>query len=403
MIKKLIFSILIIPSSLWAIYAPVPLEEEQNWTVHLVTKFEYDTNVLGSDNNEIDSWVWSFDPKISLNIPVTEQTKLTGWYQLNYKNYEDRGDNADETLLNHTIVAKVMHLFTPNVKLVLSEQFSSIDSPESTEFFNFKADQSYNLNDFNIILEQAIFEKSKLNFFYNNRDYDYKKKNLARTNNRNEHNFHISYFYKYQPELALFFQYRLNDTNYEMKKEISSGGESVNKNNESNYFIVGSEWQANTNTKVTSEFGIQNRNNREQKDEDSLYAKINIRHNYAQNSFIESTFKHEKRDSNSPTIYTDELVSSLNVKTVHNISDALIASAGFTFEDSTEEARQKGVRDRESESTRGGLALIWRPVILWEFNVNYDYDLTTFNKAFEESDERRHRFGITANHKFGID
>ena len=74
---------LLISPLLFGVYAPIP-EQEQGTplTISLQAGGFYDSNIFGDFANEIDSGVISFAPQFKYNASLSEQTFLSGLYNL---------------------------------------------------------------------------------------------------------------------------------------------------------------------------------------------------------------------------------------------------------------------------------------------------------------------------------
>ena len=67
----------------WGVYAPIPSQETGSvLTVSVEGGVHFDSNILGTPDNEIDSMVFTVSPQIKYNVSLAEQSFLTAHYKL---------------------------------------------------------------------------------------------------------------------------------------------------------------------------------------------------------------------------------------------------------------------------------------------------------------------------------
>ena len=313
---------LLISPLLFGVYAPIP-EQEQGTplTISLKAGGFYDTNIFGNFTNEIDSGAISFAPQFKYNASLSEQTFLSGLYNLEIISYDNRP--TDDLLFNNVLGLNVYHSFAPNINFQISENLSFIDNPESLLVGVLQSNQSYNHNLFNVSLGVDLSEKLGAVFKFRNTDFGYDDRNLGSLLDRNEHLLGIEGDFNLSPIMTVVGEFRYQDINYDQN--------GFDKNSDSVFFLTGLNYKPDEKLDVRVRGGVEDRNRESSTDNATFYGEFTTFYRYQEESFISAGVTYDIRETSNPLNFTDDEVLSVFFNAQHALSGALTASGSVLY------------------------------------------------------------------------
>ncbi len=151
------------------------------WTVSASARGFYDSNYATLPNHRRDgSFGYSVNPSFGINVPL-DQTSLSLSYTYGYKYFEGRAKNHVDQ--SHQIQANMLHNFTENTRLSVSESFvvaqepNIIDEGQPTQYFRTVGDNLRNTG--KISVTHDFSEQVGVELGYSNTFYDYEEENGA--------------------------------------------------------------------------------------------------------------------------------------------------------------------------------------------------------------------------------
>ena len=251
----------------WGVYAPIPSQETGSvLTVSVEGGVHFDSNILGTPDNEIDSMVFTVSPQIKYNVSLAEQSFLTAHYKLGGFFYEQRP--SDDTLFNHELYGKLSHTFSPSTFLDISESFSIIDNPESFLDGLLQTNQSFNQNIFNIRFRAEVTEALSLTAKYRNTNFSYDDASIAESLDRNDHLLGLEAGWKLLPDTSVVVEYRYEDLGYDADGNL--------KDSDSSFFLFGADYQPSPTFLTNGRFGVQDRNRSIGTSNTNFYAEFTV-------------------------------------------------------------------------------------------------------------------------------
>ncbi|NBR59374.1 MAG: hypothetical protein EBT89_09495, partial [Opitutaceae bacterium] len=106
----------LMPSLVWAVYAPIPEQEQgKALTYRLGSAIYQDSNIFGGATGEISSLVYNLNGALSYNGSLSDQTFASAAYELNNDHVVDRP--GKQNLTSHILNARLAHAFSPATSL----------------------------------------------------------------------------------------------------------------------------------------------------------------------------------------------------------------------------------------------------------------------------------------------
>ena len=389
--RYLLFSLAsLLPSAGWAVYAPIPEEDQgKAFVTRLSGGIYHDTNIFGGATDEISSVVYRVSPSLSFNSSVTDQTFLSAGYILTYDHVVDRPQNTD--LTSHTASLRIAHAFSDATTIDFNEQFMVAQNPESLlAGIPLNTDQSFDNNQFDATFEHALTDRMGMTVKGRSMYYAFDLPALADALDRHELLLGISANYSVSPATKISGEYRYLDVGY------YNGGSLKNK--ESHYVLGGFDYAPSENLAIMARAGWEMRSRSGAPDEDSPYAEVTARYSYGENSFFSAGYVLGIEEVSNVAVYTDIEVNRVFASVQHAFSPLLIGSAFYSVEPSTLRGRSGLSPDQDETTQRFGGALTYRPRRAWAVAATLDIDSTDSDDATR--DLSRTRIGIDVRYSF---
>ncbi len=378
-------------STLFGVYAPIP-EQEQGKAVVLSMEsgFHYDSNVLGSPVNEVDSSVFTVSPGIKYNASLEEQSFFEASYKLNALLYSDRP--TEDKLYNHFFNVRFRHTFSPALILEVSDSLSFIDSPESFLLgLPLQTNQSNDINQFDISLAAELSKRTNMVLKYRNMNFAYDDAQVAPVLDRNDNLFGLQFGYDWTPEASMVFEYRFQDRAY--------GSNSALKDSDSNFFLFGIDWVPSPAFQLNGRLGVDDRQQEIGTGDTNFYGQLTGIYEYNSDSFLAFSVTYETLETSSPIQFSGEETLSFLFNVQHALTSKIFL-AGSIYYDSADLVAQAATASINDNTVRLGLSAIYQPTRNWSVIFSYDFDDTGSDDNFRT--ETRSRVGISARYTFGL-
>lgn len=389
-LPRLAVSAVLLPTVAWAVYAPVPEQDQgKALTFRLGASVYYDSNIFGAPTGKVDSMVYNVSPEVSFNGSLTDQTFLSLGYLLSIDQMVDRP--GDQSLLNHTFTGRVAHEFSKSTNLDLNELYAISENPASLlAGIPLNTDQSFKRNQIDARFTTAVGAKTTLVIKYRNLDFAYDAAGLAAQLDRNEHLTGLEAAIALLPETKLVGEYRYQDVNYDVAAAF--------KNKTSHFFLAGFDHRPGEQTLLGARVGFESRTRRGAGNSTAPYVELTARREYREGSYVSAGYTLSFEEASDVVQFLDTQTNRFFLNFQHHLSALVTASGSVTYEPSRLQGRG-GVRsDIDEDTTRLGLGLTWLPNKNWMVNANYDYDRVASNLA--NRDQSRNRVGLTARVTF---
>jgi hypothetical protein len=384
------FTLLLAPVALIGVYAPVPQPEQGSAvTVSLIGGVHYDTNVLGSPTDEIESAVYLLNPRIMVGQGTDSQTSFTGYYDLKAFFYSDRP--TQDSLYNHEVNGTLNHQFSEAARLLVSDTYYVIDDPESIDAGILQTDQSLDRNRFNARLRFDASEQVNVVLKYRNNNLGYDNSDLAVLLDRNESRAGFELGYQMQPNARLVFEYRYQQIQYDVSATL--------KDSESSFFLGGFDWDPSPKTKISTRFGLEDRDRSVSTDDSSANATVMVLHKYDNRSFFSLGVSYDIQETTNPVNYSDEEVLAFFANIQHALSGSVYLGASVYYDD-VELRPQAATTKINYNALRIGFNLTYEPRPSWSVIFSLDYDDVSSSDIFRVQD--RLRIGVSARYSFGL-
>lgn len=385
----LLLGVVALVHPLWAVYAPIPEQEQgKQFSVLVRAGISQDSNIFGSASNEIESVVYNFSPTLSVNSSLTDQTFFTGSYTLSLDHFTDRP--GDKTLDSHTLVARLAHAFSADSNIDLTNTFNATRNPESTlAGVPINTDQSFKRNQFDGRFISKIGQKMDGVVKFRTVNYSYDNASLAANIDRTENLYGLELGHQVLPEIRLSGEYRHQTISYD-----SAAG---TKDKTSDFVIGGLDYDVATKTSITGRLGYEWRDRASEKSSSAPYVELSARYAYAEKSYLASGYIYTFEETSNTALYNDTKVSRFFVNVQHAVSALIVASGSFNYEPSTLQGR-RGVTDVDETTTRFGLALTYLFSQNWTFSGTFDHDKVKSDDPARSMN--RDRFGINVAFSF---
>ena len=387
---SILSSLLLLPVSLYGIYAPVPAPEQGSAvTVSLIGGVHWDTNVLGTPDSEIESAVYYASSRIMVGQGTDTQTTFTGYYDLKAFFYSDRP--TENSLYNHEFIGTLNHEFSEAAQIFVSDTYSIIDDPESIDVGILQTNQSHNQNRFNTRFRYDASEQLNVVLKFRNIDFSYDNSDVSEILDRNETRAGAEIGYQVQPTARVVAEYRYQSVNY--------GSAAVLKDSSSSFFLGGLDWDPDPKTKVNARFGLEDRDRSASSGVSSMYATVAVLHKYADRSYLSVGASFNIQETTNPVEYSDEEVLGFFVNAQHAVSGTLFIGGSVFYDNS--DLRPRGANASITDGgLRLGLNMTYEPRPNWSAIFSLDYDDVSSDDP--KRSQQRFRVGISARYTFGL-
>ncbi|MDD3180318.1 MAG: outer membrane beta-barrel protein [Opitutaceae bacterium] len=390
--KKLltfVFAALFLPSLVWAVYAPVPDQEQgKALSFRISAASYYDTNLFGAASGAIDSMVYNVTPSVSFNGSVTDQTFVSAGYDLSLDHMPDRP--SDHTLVSQTLNARLAHAFTQQTNVDLTDMFQIAKNPQSLlAGIPLNTDQSFKRNEFSGRFATALNAKTGVLLKYRNVIFDYDNAALGHSLNRMEHLTGVEFSYAFMPETKLAGEYRYQAIAYDHASD--------QKDKRSHFLLGGVDHALGENITLSGRAGAEDRRRESERSTTSPYAELTANYRYAVNSFVTGGYTYSIDESSDTVRFTDSKANRFFVNVQHALTALVSASGSFTYEAAQLQGR-RGVNNVAEDTIRAGAALTWTPTKNWAVSATYDYDHTSSDDSSRRL--KRNRVGGSMRYSF---
>ncbi|HTX64978.1 MAG TPA: hypothetical protein VMD31_04350 [Opitutaceae bacterium] len=374
---------LFLPALAWAVYAPIPEQEQgKALTATVDANVYHDSNIFGSATNTIDSWVYSLAPKLAFNASVDPQTFLSASYQISFDDFENRP--TDKLLISHDLSLRVAHKFTDVTNIDLTEAFQIEHNPQSLlQGVPLNADQSFKRNEFDSRLPTGLGQKTSLVFKYRNVYFNYDDPGLSRDLDRMEHLAGLELNDKFLPDTTLVGEYRYQAIDYYHVGTF--------KDKKSNFFLGGVDYVVGKQLTLSGRAGVESREREGSSNITAPSVELTGQYNYTENSFVTAGYTYSLEETDNPTAFNDTKTNRLFVNVQQALTGMVVASGSLTVEPSVLQGRG-GQTNVNETATRFGLALTYVARKNLTFSATYDYDKVNSDAAERRQD--RSRFGL---------
>lgn len=379
----------VIPSLVWAVYAPIPEQEQgKALTVRVGGSVYHDSNIFGSATNEIDSMVYNANAKLSYNGSLSDQTFATAFYEINSDLVVDRP--GDESLLGHSLSGRLAHSFSADSTVDVTALYNITENPESLlAGIPVSTDQSFKRAQLDGRFSTAVGPKTGLAAKYRFVDFAYDDAALGASLDRSENLLGLEGSFALLPETKLVGEYRFQSIGYDTAGNL--------KDKVSNFFMAGADYNPSKELLLSGRVGVEDRQRDSAPDETSPYVELSGRYTYAQDSFISGGYVYTMEESSDVARFLDSKVSRFFTNVQHRLTGTVSASGSLTYTPSQLQGRGTQ-RDVDEDTTRFGLSLFWQPNKNLMVAANYDVDEVNSDDAFR--DQSRSRLGVSAHFTF---
>src|SRR4051812_19262670 len=109
--RALIVSGLLSALPVWAVYAPIPEQDQgKDLTVSVKAGVSYDSNLFGAPTGEIGSTIFELAPRVAYNVSLTDQTFFSAGYGLTLSQFDNRP--GEKLLDSHDLTVRIAHAFS---------------------------------------------------------------------------------------------------------------------------------------------------------------------------------------------------------------------------------------------------------------------------------------------------
>lgn len=366
LVPALLASVVIGGVSARAVYAPIPeLQQGKALSVNAGGGVGYDTNLFGARADEIASTVYSAYAEIIFNASVTDQTFASGSYRPSLDYMEKRP--GEKSIDSHRLNGRVAHSFSPDTSIDVTDSFEIQSNPESLlAGLPVNTDQSYQRNQFDARFSTAVTPKGTLIAKARHVSFAYDNATLATAIDRAEALVGLEGTFLWLPEIKLASEYRHQFIRYD-----ANGGQ---KDKDSDYFLVGSDYTLAKKITATGRLGLENRERDGGGNSTAPYVELSSRYDLGTNSFVSAGYVYTLEETSNVALYTDIQVHRLFVNAQKTLSPSVVASGSATYEPSSLQGRRGQSTDRDETTVRLGAALTYLASKNWSATVSYDFD-----------------------------
>ena len=363
--RALMFGGLLAASRVWAVYAPIPEQEQgKDLTFSVRGGISYDSNIFGAATDERDSMIFTVAPRAIYNLSLTSQTFFSASYGATLDYFEDRP--GDKLLDSHDASVRLAHAFSKATIIDLNDIFTVSRNPESLlPGQTLNTNQSFTRNQLDGRFVTPITPKFGATLKARSIYYDYHDSLLGRSLDRIENLYGISGDYAILPELRGVAEFRHQDVFYRRQGDL--------KNKNSNYLMGGVDYDVARKMSVSGRLGAEWRERKNDDDTTAPYAEVSGRYNYTEKSFLTGGYAYTLEETSDPERFTDTRLHRIFANVQHSVTPLIVASGSLTYEPAKLQGR-RGNPDISETTWRGGAALSYLPTKNWTLSAGYDYD-----------------------------
>ncbi len=383
--RRLLAAGLLAATPVWAVYAPIPEQEQgKELTLTLRGGISHDSNIFGAPSNPISSMVYEFAPKVAYNAALTPQAVFSATYALRLDYFENRP--GEKSLDSHDFMAKLDHAFSPVTALHVTEDYAIERNPQSLlSGVTVNTDQSYKRNvlDARFITSVAprVSTMAKVQLV----NYSYDNPTLAFQLDHDEQLFGLSVGYDTRPDLKAVVEYRHSDVLYDQL-----GGQ---KDKHSDFLLTGLDYEVAKKITASARLGYEWRQREGQADADAPYVEVDVKYNYAEQSYVTTGYIYTYEETSDLFRYNDSQVNRFYVSVQHAFTPFIVGSTSVTYAPAELQGRS-GLPNVSETTTRLGFALTYIPTKNWEVTASYDYD--NIDSGDPGRQQHRERGGVSA-------
>lgn len=220
-------------------------------------------------------------------------------------------------------------------------------------------------------------------------NYSYDNATLAFQLDHAENLYGLAVSYDTRPDLKAVAEYRHTDVRHDQL-----GGQ---KNKHSDFLLGGLDYAVAKTITASTRLGYDWRKRDGQANANDPYVEVDVKYNYAEQSFISAGYVFTFEENSDQLRYTDTQVNRFYLNLQHAITARIVASGSLTYEPSTLQGRS-GLPDVAETTTRVGFALTYLPVHNWRITASFDYD--SIDSDDPSRGQNRERVGLSATYAF---
>lgn len=379
----------ILPVSVFAVYAPIPEQEQgKALSFRIGTSVYHDSNIFGAPTGEIESMVYNLSGRLAYNSSVTDQTFVAASYELSLDHIKDRP--GDENLASHIFSARLAHAFSDSTNIDFNEVYQISKNPQSLlAGVPLHTEQSLKRNQFDARFVTMLGQRTGLVLKYRNLDFNYDDATLSTQLDRMENLAGFEVRFSYLPETKLVAEYRYQDIAYDNVAAL--------KDKRSHFLLAGADYNPGRDLLLSARAGGEDRSRSGAPDTSSPYLELSARYTYNEGSFFSGGFIHTIEEPSDTVNFFDTRVNRFFVNLQHRLSPLVTASGSFTYEPSELQGRTP-FPDVDEKTVRAGAGLSWLPNRNWIVSATVDVDHVNSDLASRE--QKRTRFGVSARFSF---
>ncbi len=383
------FAALLAPSLAFAIYAPIPEQEQgKALTYRLGASVYHDSNIFGAATGERDSMVYNFTGTISFNGSIDDQTFASASYTLSNDHVADRP--GKKNLTSHSLSGRLAHSFSPSSSIDVSAGYDIEKNPESLLAGQpLNTDQSFDRAELDARYTTAVGQKVGVVTKYRLLNYAYDNPSLSNQLDRSENLLGLELSYAYLPETKIVGEYRYQAISYDTSSNL--------KDKNSHFLMAGFDYNPGKQLLISGRGGFEDRSRDSQPDTTAPYVELTTRYTYTEGSFFAAGYTYTIEEPSDTIRFNDAKTSRFFVNVQHRLSGAFTASGSLTY--SPAQLQGRGAQpDIDETTTRFGLGLSWQPNKNW--TVSGTYDLDNIDSDDPNRAQNRDRVGVSANFTF---
>jgi hypothetical protein len=386
---RLIPSLAAFPVMAFAVYAPIPEQEQgKPVTYRLGASAYHDSNIFGAATGEIDSMVYNLTGAISYNGSLNDQTFASASYEVSNDHVVDRP--GTKNLTSHRLEGRIAHAFSSVSNIDVSGLYNIAKNPQSLlSGVPLNTDQSHIRTQFDVRYTTALSQKTGFVTKYRYMDFTYDDPGLAISLDRKENLAGLELSYALLPETKLVGEYRY--------QKISYDSQTILKDKDSNFLMAGVDYNPGRLMLVSARAGFEDRNRDFGGDTTAPYVELTSRYTYSEGSFLAAGYTYSLEEPSDTLRFTDSKVSRLFGNVQHRLTGTLTASGSLTYESAQLQGRAAQV-DVDEKTTRFGVGLAWQPNKNWTVAGTYDRDDISSDAPNRE--QERDRLGVSARFTF---
>ncbi len=387
--RAILLGALTVASPGWAVYAPVPDQEQgKDLTITLKGGISYDSNLFAAASGAVGSTIYSVAPRVVYNASVTDQTFLSAGYGLTLDRFEKRP--GDKLLDSHDASLRLAHAFSKSTTIDVNNLFMISRNPESLlAGVPLNPDQSFTRNQLDARFNTPLNAKSTVVVKARSVYFEYRNEALGRTLDRIENLYGAAVDYAVLPELKAVGEVRHQDVYYRKLGE--------SKNKASDFVMGGVDYAVARKLSLSSRVGVEWRDRESERDATAPFVELSAKYDYTEKSFVTFGYGYNLEETSDTTRFNDTKLARGFVNVQHAVTALIVASGSFTYEPSTLQGR-RGVANVGEETIRAGAALSYLPTKNWVISASVDVDRTWSDEA--SRDLLRKRAGLSATYTF---